>query len=280
MISEYVVMILNGGSKISTESVDVNATCVPPSFNVSGTILAFYKFGADFYAIFLDTDMVTMKLQTNGSWQAIKASDEYFPVQSYELVHSKSRGLLAIGGLYINGSAMTSDRIYQLTNGAWTKMSLKLKDAIQVGGVGCALITDDDTKLITVGGLNHQNQDYKFLQVYEIADGSVSGTASLEMGALKSCTLVNNVVYFEDYIGKFFSYDVAKANFSEIAHPNIKGGSLANFRGKAALLGGGGMTNSGPSKVIKVFENGNWDTEIPFDSSDVGNAAYVTVINK
>ena len=93
-----------------------------------------------------------VKLQANGSWTfTIQASDDKFPSDNFCLATSKSRGLLSVGGTIKDPTYKMLDSVYQLTNGVWTRLSLKLKDPVMLS-LGRAIVTDDDTKLITLGG--------------------------------------------------------------------------------------------------------------------------------
>jgi len=289
---EYVV--ISDGNEFFTESVDVNSTsstCTLPSFGVParptyGTPFL-YKSGQDFYTKhYSNKKQPTVRLLSNGSMQTIETSenDSDFADKDYGLAPSKSRGLLAVGGILSKPGMRpyNSDSVYQLTNGAWTKMSLTLMDAISFSGFSYScdhtFVTDDDTKLITVGGLiNGGVNAYNKLNVYTIATGAY---LSKPLSAyVTSCAFVDNVVYFEDESGSFSSYDVAKLKLSQISSPSISSGFLANFRGKLAIFGGkDGAGNH--SEVIKVFDNDNWDTEIAYSSDNMRNARSVTYVNK
>jgi len=274
---EYVV--ISTDSKFITESVDVNSTCVLPSFDKpSSSLLLFVQSGQDFYILDYDTPrerVNTTKLQTDGSWKTMDGSHADFPKANYALAPSKSMGLLAVGGK--SNSGTDSNTVFQLTDGTWTKMSFSLKDAIHIKyNLGCAVVTDDDTKLITVGGGKGQGS-YDSLVVYEIADGS-STVKNLGQGGgyVTSCAYVDNVVYFYDG-SSYNSYDVKTATVSQLPSPAITSGYLTNFRGKLAIFGGNDKNLGSLSEVIKVFDNNNWNTEIAFK---IGKADFVTYVNK
>jgi len=277
---EYVVITTG---KFITESVDVNSTCVLPSFDKpSSSLPLFVQSGQDFYIMDYDSNsgrVDTKKLQTDGSWKAISyGSHADFPLSNYGLAPSKSRGLLAVGGG--TNAAQVSNTIFELTEGNWTKMSFSLKDAIYIEyNKGCAVVTDDDTKLITVGGSTSQGS-YDSLVVYEIADGS-STVKDLgpSKGYVPTCAYVDNVVYFYDGLN-YRSYDVKTATVSDIPFPAISSGYLTNFRGKLAIFGGLDDITSSSSEVIKVFDNNNWNTEIAYNSKELGGADFVTYVNK
>merc|ERR550517_576486 len=69
---EYVVMI--SSQKYVTESVDANATCALPSFDKPDKHGPYFlKSGQEFYTVNINSKSMvdTLKLESNGSWQAI-----------------------------------------------------------------------------------------------------------------------------------------------------------------------------------------------------------------
>ena len=97
-----------------------------------------------------------------------------------------------------------------------------------------------------------------------------------------SCAYIDNKIYFANYLSAYQSYDVSKNELTALKNnPQIRDGKLVNFRGKPAVFGGRDRTNQ-PSKVIKVYDKdkNNWDTEIAYDSKEIGSARSVTYVNK